>query len=262
MVLDAVANFVRGSTDAAVDATQTTVSVDDASIFPDPSADGEFNVVIWDATNFPRPDQDSDVEILRVTARDTGADELAVTRAQEVTAAAAHPSGSAVHLSPTAKMFGDIEGTFADFWDANAQELTADVNNQSVNTGQTITDPPADGVTKTTEIVEYGDQRLTAEYSQRTLNVSTTAKEILSTEDSDLARGVFAFVTGSDVTNSGVVFADYVIFARNGSAATVGTAQSNGPSTRTYGVNGSNLTLEIGSGTYDVYTTAIGARSG
>ena len=134
MVLDAVSNFVRGNTDAAVGTSDTTVSVADASIFPDPETDGEFNVVIWDVNNFPRPDQDGDVEIMRVTARDTTADELTVTRGQEMTSAAAHPEGSAIHLSPTAKMFSDIESTFGDFWDAGTQELTADVNNTNTTT--------------------------------------------------------------------------------------------------------------------------------
>ena len=134
MVLDAVSNFVRGNTDAAVGTDDTTVSVADASIFPDPATDGEFNVVIWDANNFPRPDQDSDVEIMRVTARDTDTNELTVTRAQEMTSAATHPEGSAIHLSPTAKMFSDIESTFGDFWDAGTQELTADVNNTNTTT--------------------------------------------------------------------------------------------------------------------------------
>ena len=134
MVLDAVSNFVRGNTDAEVGTDDTTVSVADASIFPDPETDGEFNVVIWDVDNFPRPDQDGDVEIMRVTERDTTADELTVVREQETTSAASHPEGSAIHLSPTAKMFSDIESTFGDFWDAGAQELTADVNNTNTTT--------------------------------------------------------------------------------------------------------------------------------
>ena len=134
MVLDAVSNFVRGTADAEVGTDDTTVSVADASIFPDPAKDGEFNVVIWDVNNFPRPDQDGDVEIMRVTGRDTTADELTVTRGQEMTSAAAHPEDSAIHLSPTAKMFSDIESTFGDFWNAGTQELTADVNNTNTTT--------------------------------------------------------------------------------------------------------------------------------
>jgi hypothetical protein len=151
MVLDAVSNFVRGNTDASVDSTQTTVSVADATIFPDPATDGEYNVVIWDVDSHPRPDQDPNVEILRVTAIDTTNDDLTVTRGQETTAGASHPSGSAVHLSPPAKMFGDIEGTFNEFYDDGAQELTADVNNGSVNTQE------AD-ITNETLVVANGDQ--------------------------------------------------------------------------------------------------------
>lgn len=112
MALDAVSNFVRGATSASIDSSQTTVPVNDASIFPDPSTDGEYNVVIWDADNNPRPDQDPDVEVMRVTAIDTTNDDLTVTRGQEGTSGAAHPSGSAIHLSVTAKMFGDIEDRY------------------------------------------------------------------------------------------------------------------------------------------------------
>jgi len=150
MVLDAVSNFVRGTADAAIASGDTTISVADAGIFPNPATDGEFNVVIWNANNFPRPDQDANVEIVRVTTRDTSTDELTVTRAQEMTSAAAHPDGSAIHLSPTAKMFSDIEGTFADFWDAGAQELTADVNNTNTRTetleAEDLRSPPTGGV--------------------------------------------------------------------------------------------------------------------
>ncbi len=135
MPLDAVSNFVRGNTDENVDNSQTTISVVSADIFPDPSTQGEYNVVLWDADNFPRPDQDADVEVLRVTSIDTTGDSLTVTRAQEGTNAASHPSGSAVHLTQTAKMFSDIESTFNEFYDSATQELTADVNNQSVSTG-------------------------------------------------------------------------------------------------------------------------------
>ena len=135
MVLDAVSNFVRGETDAALDDTETTVSVADASIFPDPATDGEYNVVIWDANNFPRPDQDGDVEIVRVTGRDTGVDELTVVRAQETTSDVAHPSGSAVHLSPTAKMFSDIEAEYTAQGENFDGEGTSEFSNlQSLST--------------------------------------------------------------------------------------------------------------------------------
>lgn len=108
MPLDQTANFVRGQTSEAVDSTQTTIGVVDATEFPDP-ATAEYNVVIWDATSYRRPDQDPDVEVMRVTAYNTTNDTITVTRGQEGTSGASHPDGAATHLSPTAKMFGDIE---------------------------------------------------------------------------------------------------------------------------------------------------------
>ena len=157
MVLDAVSNFVRGRADAQLTAGATTLSVEDASIFPDPEEEGEYNVVIWDANNFPRPDQDLDVEIVRVTGRDTGTNELTVVRGQETTSDVAHPEGSAVHLSPTAKMFSDIEDTFADFWDSGTQELTADVNNESVSTGSLENGIAGDGNTISSVMGDSGE---------------------------------------------------------------------------------------------------------
>ena len=111
MTLDQIANFIRGNLSDDVDSTQTSFPVDDASIFPDVSS-SEYNLVVWDVNSFARPDQDSDVEIVRVTSRDTTTDELTVTRGQEETSGSTHPSGSALQLAPTQKVFDDIESEF------------------------------------------------------------------------------------------------------------------------------------------------------
>ena len=159
MVLDAVSNFVRGNTDAAVGTSDTTVSVADASIFPDPATDGEYNVVIWDANNFPRPDQDGDVEIVRVTARDTGAGELTVVRGQETTTDVPHPEGSAVHLSPTAKMFSDIESEYTAQGENFDGQGTSEFSNlQSVNTEELTKGESATVVSGDDENFEVPDQ--------------------------------------------------------------------------------------------------------
>jgi len=136
MPLDPAANFIRGTTDSSVASTDTAISVADASIFPDPGSQGEYNLVCWDDGTHPRPDQDDNVEIVRVTGRDTTTDELTVARGQEGTSDVFHPSGSALQMSPTAKMFGDIDSEFNAFWDATNAELTADVNNSTVSTGK------------------------------------------------------------------------------------------------------------------------------
>jgi len=120
MSIDTLANFVRDSVDASIGDTDTEISVADASIFPDPATNGEYNAVVWDVDAHPRPDQDPDVEIVRVTAVDTTGDELTVSRGQEDTTAVSHPSGAAIHVSVTAKMFDDVAGAL----DGKQDEVT------------------------------------------------------------------------------------------------------------------------------------------
>lgn len=118
MVLDQAANFARDATDTSVASGDTTISVNDASTFPDPG-NGEYNCIIWDPAA-GRPDQYASVEVVRVTGRDTTNNDLTVTRGQEGTSGASHPSGSAVMLAPTAKMFSDIDSNL--YTDEQAQD--------------------------------------------------------------------------------------------------------------------------------------------
>jgi hypothetical protein len=118
-MVDQTANFVRGEADSSIGAGDTTISVVNASEFPDP-ANGQYNLVLWD-DGLGRPDQDSDVEIVRVTGRDTTNDNLTVTRAQEGTSDVSHPSGSALQLSPTTKTIDDLATTIPTYEeDANS----------------------------------------------------------------------------------------------------------------------------------------------
>lgn len=242
MVLDAVSNFVRGNLSASVTDTDTTFPVNDASIYPDPSADGEYNVVVWDASTYPRPDQDPAVEVARVTARDTTNDELTVTRGQEGTSGASHPSGSAVHLSPTAKMFSDIETTFGNFWDSANQELTADVNNSVVNT----------------EFVYTGSSGERDE----TTTVDTSATTIFEADPNETGLGsgstYICFVTNADSGDE--QFSDIIqVWAGNYSVISK-QSRTNAPN-RTYNVpSGATVPLELsfGSGQYDVKARGSG----
>jgi hypothetical protein len=108
MSLDQTQNFVRGKVASSISSGDTTINVVDASIYPDPS-NGNYNLVIWDAGQFGRPDQDPDAEIFRVTGRDTTGDTLTVSRGQEGTTAVSHPESSELHLSATSKVFTDID---------------------------------------------------------------------------------------------------------------------------------------------------------
>jgi len=107
MVLDQSTNFARTGVTALVEAGDTTIAVVDASVFDDPT-NGSFNAVLWDSL-IGRPDEDGDVEVVRVTDYDTTNDTITVTRGQESTTDTSHPDSSAVMATPTAKMFGDID---------------------------------------------------------------------------------------------------------------------------------------------------------
>ena len=109
MALDQIQNFVRGELSESIDSEQTSIDVEDESVFPSPPA--EYNLVIYDAGNFSRATKDPNVEIVRVT--DVTDDTLTVERGQENTDASNHPSSAEIFLSVTSKMFTDIDQTFA-----------------------------------------------------------------------------------------------------------------------------------------------------
>ena len=113
MPLDQVENFVEVNVAGTHSSTETTISLQsgEASNLPDPSG-GEFNLVWFDSTNFSRPSEDSEVEIVRVTGRDTNNDTITVLRGQENTTAVAHDTTNSDYvliLAQTAKMIEDVD---------------------------------------------------------------------------------------------------------------------------------------------------------
>jgi len=172
MALDNYANFVRGSLTAAVDNSQTTFPVNNASIFPDP-ASGNYNLVVWDVGSHPRPDQDPDVEVVRVTGRDTGTDELTVTRGQEATAGVSHPDGSALHLSYTAKLAADIETDYvAEGENFDGQGTSEFTNLAAVNTEDSVTVTTGEA----TDTLHYGSNQDRANAGDQSVAVGIGAR--------------------------------------------------------------------------------------
>ncbi|TAK04201.1 hypothetical protein EPO34_03585 [Patescibacteria group bacterium] len=111
MALDAVKNFAKGAVSQGYDslATSIVLASGDGARFPDPSSDGEFNVVWWNSTDYGDPSDDPNREIVRVTARTT--DTLTITRAQESTSAANHNTAGKTYkvaLAMSAKMIADL----------------------------------------------------------------------------------------------------------------------------------------------------------
>jgi len=113
MTLDQLENFINVEVAGTHTSGDTTVSLanGEASKLPDP-ANGEYNLVWYDSTNYSNPTFDPKVEIVRVTARDTNNDNVDVNRGQENTNASdKNSSGSTYRMAlvPTAKTIEDIE---------------------------------------------------------------------------------------------------------------------------------------------------------
>lgn len=78
--MDAVKNFgiVEVSTGYNASDTSIALSASEGAKLPQPSTDGEFNLVWWNFTDYADPSDDPNKEIVRVTARST--DTLTVVR--------------------------------------------------------------------------------------------------------------------------------------------------------------------------------------
>jgi hypothetical protein len=89
-VLDPVENFAKTELASGILAGAVSMSVlaGTASLFPDPAVDGNFNVVIYNSTDFNNPSDDPDREIVRITA--VLGDSFNITRGQEGTIAVDH----------------------------------------------------------------------------------------------------------------------------------------------------------------------------
>lgn len=102
---DSHANNAETTLNSNLSASQTSCIVRSASDFPSPN----FNATIWDAVTYPNPTDDSNMEIVKVTAGPSSSKNWSITRAQESTTAVAHDSGSKIALLFTAKLLTDVE---------------------------------------------------------------------------------------------------------------------------------------------------------
>ena len=75
-----VKNFAKIEVSIGYDADDVSIvlKTDDGAKLPDPSADGEFNLVWWNWTDYKDPSDDPNREIVKVTARST--DTLTIQR--------------------------------------------------------------------------------------------------------------------------------------------------------------------------------------
>lgn len=112
MTIDKAKNFVKAKLSVGINNTDTTIQLltGEGSKFEDPSSFGEYNLVLYDSSEFNSPADDPEVEIIRVVGI-TG-DQLTVLRAQEGTTAANHNSAGreyTVEWNMTAGILNEIK---------------------------------------------------------------------------------------------------------------------------------------------------------
>jgi hypothetical protein len=117
MALDQVENFVRVSVDGIHDSGASTVALEsgEASELP-PVSNGKYNLIWFNSSGFAQPDEDPNVEIVRVNSINTSDDTISVQRGMENTSATAKSTGTQYELAlaPTAKIIQDIDANKLD----------------------------------------------------------------------------------------------------------------------------------------------------
>jgi len=109
---DPVRNFAKAKVRYGYNNSATSIELENGggAKFPDPSTEGAFNLVWWNATDYLDPSDDPYREIIRVTAK--SGDTLTIERGQEGTSAQNHNLPGKVYMVMrvlTAKDYEDLE---------------------------------------------------------------------------------------------------------------------------------------------------------
>jgi hypothetical protein len=108
--MDALRNFAISNVNGLHTSTDLTITVASVSKFPDPSTEGQFNLVWFNSTLFAVPSDDPNVEIVRVTNK--AGSIFTIQRAQESTTATNKNTAGCTYqvmLAPTKHLFDEIE---------------------------------------------------------------------------------------------------------------------------------------------------------
>jgi len=199
MTLDQYRNFATSSLTADITSSETTIPVADAAQFADPG-NGNYNVVILSGTP----------EIIRVTGRDTGTNELTVQRGQESTPAISHGSGTEVTQSVTAKLVSDVQTALNNKADADQRVET--FTTASVTDAGEVPVSQGDGTLQREPQSSGGDnERLSlsqpiTEWADGLSNRTVQRLEVGSSEEVNIQRIEFRALTQTSTSASVRVF--------------------------------------------------------
>jgi hypothetical protein len=112
MAYDPVRNFCKVIVNGLYNDTATTIqlALGEGNKLPDPSTEGQYNLVWWNATDYSDPSDDPYKEIIRVTAK--SGDQITILRGQEGTAAQNHNLPGKTYkmmLTLTKKTYEDLQ---------------------------------------------------------------------------------------------------------------------------------------------------------
>jgi len=133
VALDAAKNFAKVGVSTGYDASATSIVLTAGHGAKLPAA--PYNLVWWDATNYPDPSDDPNVEIVSCTSRTT--DTLTVTRAQESTSATTKNTGGATYkmiAGFTEKTYSEIAAVVYAFHIPRVAKLSSTGFNGSTKT--------------------------------------------------------------------------------------------------------------------------------
>lgn len=136
-MLDAVANFAIATVSTGYSSSDTTIVLasGDGAVLPQTPP---YNLVWWNATDYPTPALDPQKEIIRVTA--INGDTLSILRGQEGTTAQNHNISGKVYKvmnTITAKMINDISTAISNYAQNHlAVDVFTTTNGQQTFTAQ------------------------------------------------------------------------------------------------------------------------------
>jgi hypothetical protein len=135
MAYDPVRNFCKVIVNGLYNDTATTIqlALGEGNKLPDPSTEGQYNLVWWNATDYSDPSDDPYKEIVRVTAK--SGDQITILRGQEGTTAQNHNLPGKTYkmmLTLTKKTYEDLQ-TIEVYKDGTLVGQRARLNFQNFN---------------------------------------------------------------------------------------------------------------------------------